>query len=79
MPWQKLRPRDHDLRALAQPCPLVGLNRHPHQWQVQDRAGERQHDQRRQIGEVIGLDHQRRPRLAGVTLQGDGDEIAALH
>ena len=60
------------------PVLWVGLNRHPHQWQVQDRAGERQHDQRRQVGEVIGLDHQRRPRLAGVTLQGDGDEIAAL-
>ncbi len=28
---------------------------------------------------MVGLDYQRRPRFAGVPLQGDGDQVAALH
>jgi hypothetical protein len=76
---QKLWPWDHDLRALPKPGPWRRLRRHPHHWQVQDRTGERQNNEGWQIDEVVSLDHERWTRLAGVTLQGDGYEVAALH
>jgi hypothetical protein len=54
------------LAALLQPSRWARLDGHPHQRQVQQRACERQHDQRRQVGKVIGLDHQCWTGLPGV-------------
>jgi hypothetical protein len=59
------------LASAAAAQSVARLDGHPHQGQVQQRASERQH-QRRQVGKVIGLDHQGWTGLPSVALQGDG-------
>ena len=76
----RLRPRHHRLRSQAQTVGCGRIDGHPGQRQIGQRAGQRQHDDGRQVGEqFIGLDDERRTRLAGVAAQRDGDDVAAAH
>ena len=75
-------------RSVSWPCPpspvtafasrsCSGLNSNAQQRDIDQRAGDRQHGHGSMLIEGIGRDHQRRTRLAVISLDGDGHEVAS--
>jgi hypothetical protein len=75
----RLRPGNHDLRPLLQSTVLTGLDHDTCQRQVPQGTGERQQDDGREDGKVIGLNHQCRTWFACIALQSDSYQIPSAH